>query len=126
MLLSVFSFLYNVIEPPSSVAYEFENTVFPAVGLITLLFVIVCALIFYLVLSKQRWMYTRSHWVMTLVFIVIVAAGFAFFQAKAEINELDAYLISFSLYNAFIASVYFFVFSILIKRFSYWSKYVPI
>ena len=106
----------------------YASNIFPSVGLFTLIFAVVFALIFYLALGRWRnvW-YTRGHWVMTIVLLALLSAAFGMFQALGETgaDSFDSYMIKFGIINALYAVVYFIILSFLLKRFSIYSKRTP-
>jgi len=107
----------------------YATGIFPTVGLYTLIFAIVFALIFYLALGRWKniW-YTRIHWVITLILVGIVSGVFGLFQAKSAVgaDSFDSFMIKFSIINAVVAIVYFIILSFLLKPFSIFSKRTPI
>lgn len=107
----------------------YATNIYPSVGLFTLIFAIVFALVFYVALGRWKnvW-YTRIHWVITMVLLAALAAVFGMFQAKGETgaDSLDSFMIKFGLINALYAVVYFIILSLLLKRFSIYSKRTPL
>jgi hypothetical protein len=107
----------------------YATNIYPSVGLFTLIFAIVFALIFYVALGRWKnvW-YTRIHWVITLVLLAALSAVFGMFQAKGETasDSFDSFMIKFGLINALYAVVYFILLSLLLKRFSIYSKRTPL
>ena len=107
----------------------YATTIYPSVGLYTLIFALVFALVFYIALGRWKnvW-YTRTHWVITMVLLAALSGVFGLFQAKGETgaDSFDAFMIKFSLFNGIYAAVYFIILSFLLKRFSIYSKRIPI
>lgn len=105
----------------------YATDVFPLVGLFTLLFVLVITIVFYLALGRWKPVWDKFiHWIITLIFITGIAVYFALSQAKGATGEdYDAFMYRFSLVNALIAALYFFVFSILLKKTSIFAKRTP-
>ncbi len=105
----------------------YGTDVYPSVGLFTLLFALIFGLIFYLALGRWKPVWDKLvHWVITLVLLIGVAIYFAISQAKGATGEdADAFMYKFSLVNALYASIYFIIFSILMKKASIFAKRTP-
>ncbi len=105
----------------------YSTDVYPSVGLFTLLFALIFGLIFYLALGRWKPVWDKLiHWVITLVLLIGVAVYFAITQAKGATGEdADAFMYKFSLVNALYASIYFIIFSILMKKASIFAKRTP-
>ena len=107
----------------------YASNIYPSVGLFTLIFALVFVLIFYVALGRWKnvW-YTRVHWVITMVLLAVVSGGFGLIQAKAETGAsgFDSFMIKFAVINAVYAVVYFIILSLLLKRFSIYSKRTPL
>lgn len=105
----------------------FANDVYPSVGLFTLLLALIFTLIFYLALGRWKPIWDKLiHWIITLIFLVIIAIFFALTQSKGATGEdYNAFMYKFSLVNALIASLYFVIFSLLLKKASIFAKRTP-
>ncbi len=105
----------------------YATDVYPSVGLFTLIFAFVFALIFYLALGRWKPVWDKfSHWIITLIILLVVAFYFALSQAKGATGEdADAFMYKFSLVNDLLATIYFFIFSILLKKASIFAKRTP-
>ncbi|MEJ7677476.1 MAG: hypothetical protein WKG06_06315 [Segetibacter sp.] len=90
----------------------FANDVYPSVGLFTLLSAFILALIFYLALGRWKPIWDKLiHWVITLIFLVIIAIFFALTQSKGATGEdYNAFMYRFSMVNALVAFIYFIIF----------------
>jgi hypothetical protein len=105
----------------------YSTDVFPTVGLFTLAFTLVIALIFYVLLGRWRPVWEKTgHWLVTLLLISATSGFVALGMAKSATGEeANAYMYSFSMINALYSVVYFFVFSLLLKRTSIFAKRTP-
>ncbi len=122
----MFKFIYELLGGKNADPV-YSTEVYPAVGLFTLLFALIFALIFYLALGRWKPVWDKlSHWIITLIVLIGVAVYFALSQAKGSTGEdYDAYMYKFSLVNALIATIYFVIFSILLKKASIFAKRTP-
>jgi hypothetical protein len=105
----------------------YASDVYPNVGLFTLVFAAVFAIIFYLLLGRWKPVWDKvSHWIITLIILIAIAFFLALSQSKSATGEeADSFMYKFSLINALIATVYFFIFSILLKKTSIFAKRTP-
>jgi hypothetical protein len=106
----------------------YETQVFATVGQFTFLLTAILALIFYLLLGRWKPVWEKiGHWLVTIVAIALAAAFFAIQQAKigTEEDDIDSYMYSFAFANALYAVVFFFILSLLLKRFSIFAKRTP-
>lgn len=105
----------------------YASDVYPNVGLFTLVFAIVFAILFYLLLGRWRPVWDKTvHWIITMVLL----AGIAFYLAVSQsVNatgeEADAFVYKFAIINAVLVVVYFFIFSVLLKKASIFAKRTP-
>ena len=126
MLLSVFSSLYEVFIGENPDYPEYREGIFSSVGLLTFLLAAVLAAIFYVGLGRWRPVFEkRVHWVITLVLAALIGFLLAYTQAKGTLGATDSYTTRFALFNALYAAIYFFLFSILFKRFSVFARHTP-
>jgi 4-amino-4-deoxy-L-arabinose transferase-like glycosyltransferase len=105
----------------------YASTVYPNVGLFTLVLAIVFAIVFYLLLGRWKPVWDKvSHWIITLVILLAIAFYLAVSQSKNATGEdADAFVYKFAIINSVIAFVYFFILSIIIKRASIFAKRTP-
>ena len=106
----------------------YADEIFTPVGLITLLVSLLLAAIFYLILGRWRSVFDGiGPWVITLVVVLIFAFAYAMWYAmdRTGADESDGYMTGLGGVNALYAAIYFFVFSILLKRFSIFAKHTP-
>lgn len=128
----MFELLYS-FTLPQGYAYQeaFTNDVFPTVGIVSLLFCLVECLGFYILINRftdkldQLW-----HWAIFLMGVVIFGAVFAFVIANnclvVDNSDLEAQVpVLFYVMNALYCAIYFFVFSILLKRASKFATKIP-
>lgn len=128
MLLSIFSSLYELIISENADYPEYRDGIFDSVGLITLIFSVVTALIFYLLLGRWKPIfYKLKHWLLIIVILAIGTAYFALSQARGDtgIEGIDAYMIRFAIINALYATMYFIALSLLLKKASIFAKNTP-
>lgn len=105
----------------------YASDIYPNVGLFTLVIAIVFAIIFYLLLGRWRPVWDKvSHWIISLIVLAGIAFYLALSQSKNGTGEdADSFMYKFSIFNAFIAVVYFFIFSVLLKRTSIFARRTP-
>jgi uncharacterized membrane protein YidH (DUF202 family) len=105
----------------------YTTDVFPTVGLFTMIFTLIVALIFYLLLGRWRPVWEKlSHWIATVAIISLAAGFFAISHAMSATGEgADSYMYSFSMMNALYAVVFFVIFSLLLKRASIFARRTP-
>lgn len=123
----MFKALYELIASQNADPV-YETQVFPTVGQFTFIFTAVIALIFYLLLGRWKPVWEKTaHWLVTVAAIALAAAFFAVSQAKigTEEESIDPYMYSFALANALYAVVFFFILSVILKRFSIFAKRTP-
>jgi hypothetical protein len=107
---------------------SYASGIYNFVGLSTLIFSIVIAAFFYILLGKWKnvW-YTRKHWFITFGMLIITSFVWAMLQGKfgTEQDKIDYYMVMFGFTNAMLASIIFFVASLIFKNFSIYSKRTP-
>ncbi|GAB3315822.1 hypothetical protein GCM10027299_05300 [Larkinella ripae] len=106
----------------------YADEIFTPVGLITLLFSLALAALFYLILGRWKSVFYRtSHWVITLVVAGIFGYAYALWYAMdaTDAEDTDSYMQGFGGVNLLYALIYFFLFSLLLKRFSIFAKRTP-
>lgn len=107
----------------------YADEIFTPVGFLTLLFSLVLAVIFYLLLGRWKPVFdNRGHWIVTLVAAAIFGFVFALQYSldRTGADETDSYMQGFGGVNAFYAMVYFVIFSFILKRFSIFAKRTPV
>jgi len=126
MLLSFFNFLYELVCGTNPDSPEYGEGIFESVGLLTLLTTLIISLIFYVGVGRwQNIWYTKIHWLVTSLFCAAFGFGLAYSLAKHDLGSVDSYLMRFAFFNSFYAAVFFFLFSLLFKNFSIYSKRTP-
>ena len=122
MFTSIYELLCGKNDDP-----VYASDVYPNVGLFTLVFAIVFAIIFYLLLGRWKPVWDKaSHWVISLVILLVIAFYLALSQSKSATGEdADSFMYKFAIINSVIALVYFFIFSVLLKRTSIFAKRTP-
>ena len=106
----------------------YAEEIFTPVGLITLLVCLILAAVFYLVLGRwQSIFHKTSHWAIALVVAGIFGYGYAIWYALSATGaeDTDSYMQGFGGVNLLYALIYFFAFSLLLKRFSIFAKRTP-
>jgi len=122
MFTSLYQLLCGTNDDP-----VYASDVYPNVGLFTLILAIAFALIFYLLLGRWKpvW-YKTSHWIITTIMLLIIGFFLALSQSKSATGEdADSFMYKFAIINAIIIFVYFFIFSILLKRASIFARRTP-
>jgi len=122
MFTSIYELLCGKNDDP-----VYASTVYPNAGLFTLVFAIIFVIIFYLLLGRWKPVWDKvSHWIITLVLLIGIAFYLALSQSKNATGEdADSFMYKFAIINAVIATVYFFIFSVLLKRASIFAKRTP-
>ena len=122
----MFKSLYEVLTGTNADPV-YGTDVYPIVGLFTLIFSLIFALVFYLALGRWKPVWDKLvHWIITLILLVAIAVIFALSQAKGATGEdVDAFMVKFSLVNALYATIYFIIFSFLLKKASIFAKRTP-
>ena len=122
----MFSVLYELLGGKNDNP-AYANTIYSSVGLFTLIIALVFAVVFYLLLGRWRPIWDKQkHWLVTIVALAVIAFSMALSLAKgATGEEVDAYMVTFSLINAVYAVVYFIIMSFLLKRASIFAKRTP-
>ena len=106
----------------------YVDEIFTPVGTITLLVALMLAVGFYIGLGRWQSVFHRGgHWVVTLVVALIFAFAYAIWYAldRTGANDTDGYMTGFGGINALYAGIEFFVFSMLLKRFSIFARRTP-
>lgn len=124
---TLFRFIYESICGKNQELSDYRSHIYSNVGLLTLIIAIIIALLFYLALGRWRMVwYTRTHWVITVVFAALLGFCMAYSEAKVSIGAVDAYLIQFAFLNAILLAAYFIILSLMLKNFSIYSKRTPL
>jgi 4-amino-4-deoxy-L-arabinose transferase-like glycosyltransferase len=122
MFTSIYELLCGKNDDP-----VYASDVYPNVGLFTLVFAIVFAIVFYLLLGRWKPVWDKvSHWVISLVILLVIAFLLALSQSKNATGEdADSFMYKFAIINSVLALIYFFIFSVLLKRASIFAKRTP-
>jgi glucan phosphoethanolaminetransferase (alkaline phosphatase superfamily) len=122
----MFSVLYELLGGKNDNP-AYEQTIYPFVGLSTLIIAFIFALVFYLLLGRWKPVWDKTkHWLITIAVLSVVASLLAISQAKSATEEdTDAYMFMFSFINACYAITYFIILSFLFKRASIFAKRTP-
>lgn len=124
---TLFRIIYEFLCGKNQGISDYRTHIYSSVGLLTLIIAVITALLFYVVLGRWRMVwYTRTHWVITMVLAAMIGFCVAYSVAKGSIGSVDSYLILFASLNAILLAVYFIAFSLLLKKFSIYSKRTPI
>lgn len=128
----MFEILYSFTIPQDySYINEFIADVFPTVGIVSLIFPLVLALLFYVLINRftdkmdQLW-----HWAIVLIINLIFGAAFAYMTANNYLIDTNAdenmtVPVLFYVMNALYCGLYFFIFSILLKKASKFATKIP-
>jgi Na+/melibiose symporter-like transporter len=122
----MFSLLYELLGGKNDNPV-YEESIFPAVGLFTIILSVLFAVIFYVLLGRWRPVWDKQkHWLITMILLALIASGLAYSQARnGTEDDADAYMFTFSMINALYAVVYFVILSLLFKRASIFAKRTP-
>ncbi|UYZ61952.1 hypothetical protein [Hymenobacter weizhouensis] len=116
-----FRFLYEIIgnpQPPADTPV-YRDVVFPNIGLLNLGISLALVLVFYYLINRALRVATfnkAGHWTLFLVLNALIAFGVAVWQAHAQQVTDHSYIYWLATWNAILALVWFFVFSLLLKR----------
>ncbi|WP_128544887.1 hypothetical protein [Larkinella soli] len=106
----------------------YADEIFTPVGVITLFVSLGLAALFYLLLGRWRSVFYRTpHWIIVLVVAGIFGYAYALYYALGATGaeETDSYMQGFGGINLLYALIYFFIFSLVLKRFSIFAKRTP-
>jgi high-affinity Fe2+/Pb2+ permease len=122
----MFKFIYELLAGKNADPV-YATDVYPFIGLFTLVVAFVLAIVFYLGLGRWKPLWDKlPHWIITLLVLIAIAVYWALTQAKSATGEdYDAFMYKFALVNAFLATLYFVVFSLLLKKASIFAKHTP-
>lgn len=124
--MALFTSLYEVFIGENPDYPEYREGIFSSVGLLTFLLAAVIAAVFYAGLGRWRPVFEKtSHWFITLALAALLGFLLAYTQARGTLGATDSYTTRFALFNALYSVVYFFLFSILFKRFSIYARHTP-
>ena len=130
----MFGVLYNyTISFSKKYTYEdqFRTDVFPTVGIVTLIVALVLALLYYVVINRMTDKLDQLvHWIIVLVTGAVFGGVFAFIIANnyliGELGETEVGVpLLFWIMNGIYAMLYFFIFSVLLKKASKFATRVP-
>lgn len=127
MLLSIFTSLYQALIGKNDDPI-YEDEVFFSVGLFTIIIALAVGILFYLSIGRWKAIFCHlKHWIVSLLIVLVVTGLLALQQAKSatQAEVFDAYMVRFAMFNALFAIIWFFLFSLLLKRFSIFSKHTP-
>ena len=129
MLEGIFDFLYSlVLGYHETYENEYVTDIFPMVGLMMILASAALSAIFYLVLNRTTAKYSTSvYWILFLVLNAIIAFVYAIVKAKEGTAEVstDNYMILFAAINAAYSVVFYFIFSLIFRKFSLHAERTP-
>ena len=128
ILLDIFTNLYESIIGIDNSGLDYQNT-FKGVGLITIIIAVGVCLLFYLLLGRWKPVWFKlSHWLITLAINSILCFAIAILQASSGVEgfSLGGYVLKFAFLNAILGDILFFITSLLIKRYSKFSKLIPL
>jgi len=123
----MFVTLYELILGPNNDPI-YADEIFTPVGFLTLLATLVAAALFYLLLGRWKPVFDKlPHWLILLAVVAILAFAYALTYAlgRTGADESDGYMQGFAAMNAVYAALYFFLFSLALKRFSIFAKRTP-
>lgn len=127
MILSIFTSLYQALIGKNDDPI-YEDEVFFSVGLFTIIIALAVGILFYLGIGRWKAIFCHlKHWIVSLLIVLVVTGLLALQQAKSatQAEVFDAYMVRFAMFNALFAIIWFFLFSLLLKRFSIFSKHTP-
>lgn len=125
LLSSFFTNMYELFVGPNPDYPEYRSGIFSSVGLVTLIVsIVLCGIFYYLGYIKPIF-HKPVHWIITLILAIVTAFLFAYLQTRGTLTVTDSYTFRFAIFNALYAALYFFLCSILFKRFSIFAKHTP-
>lgn len=120
----LFEFIYELILGRNNDP-AFRQSIFLNIGLVSSVLVILISAIFYFLLGKWKavW-YNLTHWLITLLLVVLLTLGYLV-KICSDVTTIDGYVWGFAAVNSIYVMIFFFLFSVVMKRFSIFSKYTP-
>lgn len=118
---ALFRFLYELIgapQPPADTPV-YRDVVFPNLGLLNIAVSLGLVLVFYYLINRVMRVATFNkpgHWALYLVLNALVAFGLTIWQASAQQVTDHSYVYWLATWNAILSLVWFFVFSVILKR----------
>ena len=106
----------------------YRDEIFTPVGTITFFVALLLAAVFYAGLGRWKAVFHRGiHWFIALAIMLVFAYGYAVGYALDRTGEAgtDSYMNGFGAVNALYAGLEFFIFSLLLKRFSIFARRTP-
>jgi hypothetical protein len=121
---SVFNFIYETLVGKTSDP-TYREGIFLTIGVATFLINLALALLFYLLLGRWKavW-YKLSHWILTLLLSIGICSLVLSLVTDGEVDVNGEWWMIL-VWNTIIATVWYFIFSMLLKRFSIFPKYIP-
>lgn len=119
----IFSALFYLFMDQNS-QYETDE-VFTTVGVLTIIITLLTCVLFFVIIGRWKPVFHKTvHWVITLV---LLAIGMGILADTLGYNSDGdgVYSLKFGVFNAIYTALYFFLFSLLFKRFSVHAKYTP-
>lgn len=118
---ALFRFLYEIIgapQPPADTPV-YRDVIFPNIGLLNLAVSLALVVIFYYVINRAMGVATFNkgrHWAIFLVLNALIAFGITVWQASAQQVTEHSYIYWLATWNAILGLLWFFLFSVLLKR----------
>lgn len=105
----------------------YAENIFPIVAIVAIFLALAFALGYYLLLNRTTAKYSQNkHWGLTLFLVAVLGFGFSLWQGNSMDDiDIDGYLVMISLINAVYAAVFFFLFSMVLKKGSINAQRVP-
>ncbi|MBX7243012.1 MAG: hypothetical protein K1X92_14815 [Bacteroidia bacterium] len=128
----MFQLLYNyTVGGDYTYFNEFGESVFPSVGIITIVFSLIVCLLYYPVINRLTDKFDQFvHWIIFLVLCGVFGGVFAYVTANnfivGEMGDTEPRIpVLFWVMNAIYAILYFFIFSVLLKKTSKYATLIP-
>jgi uncharacterized protein with PQ loop repeat len=128
MFTNLYSALISIFQGQRPADYGLYKTdLFPLVGWSTLGVSLLLVLAFYYVFNSamRTGMFRTTHWVLTLALAAGLGTFLAYNLSSGRGAESSSYLGYFMVVNMLVAALWFFLFSILLKRWSTYARTTP-
>jgi hypothetical protein len=118
---ALFRSLYEIIgspQPPADTPV-YRDVVFPNIGLLNLGISLALVLVFYYLINRAMRVATfngTGHWALFLVLNALIAFGVTVWQASAQQVTDHSYIYWLATWNAILGLLWFFLFSLILRK----------
>ncbi|WP_207434407.1 hypothetical protein [Sabulibacter ruber] len=131
MIQNFFSGLYELFlgrPMPANFTNDYREVIFPNTGLLLIIITLAMVVLYYYIFNRvmSTGLYKPKHWTIMLVLNAIIAFIIPIVQVNNNNVESHSYVYTFALVNAVLSLIFFFVFSILLKKGSVQAWTTPV